>query len=218
MHVKSNETKVLDTISKQKVITIDTLTSLMRCSIKTARRRLKQWSAHTSYNRNGRFYTLPETPQFDSNGLWSWKSVWFSKFGNLKQTITALIEHSNAGLDAFELCALLGVSIRSYLSALQKHKEVKRIKIHGRFVYFTPVEEKRVKQTQNRMEMGSAMVLPKDTESISILVETIKNPQLSEEVLSIRLRDIGCFVSPESIRGLFTYHGLTVKKTPEVPS
>ncbi len=218
MDVKLIDAEVLQTVSKQKIITINSLSSLLNCSIKTARRRLKQWKAHTSYNHNGRFYTLPDIPQFDHNGLWLYQSVWFSRFGNLKQTILALIENSKAGLDAFELCDLTGVQIRSYLSALRKHEEIKRDKVHGRFVYFSPVEEKVVKQARNRAEMGRAIVLPKDTEAISILVETIKSPHLTEDDLSIRLRDIGCFVSAESIRNLFTYHDLTVKKTLEAPS
>lgn len=60
--------------------------------------------------------------------------------------------------------------------------------------------------------------LPKNTEAILILVETIKNPHLNVEALSLKLRENNCVVTPESIRNLFVYHGLTVKKTPEVPS
>jgi len=59
--------------------------------------------------------------------------------------------------------------------------------------------------------------LPKHTEIILILVETIKNPHLGIDELSPKLRKINCIVSPESIRNLFAYHGLTIKKTPEAP-
>jgi hypothetical protein len=59
--------------------------------------------------------------------------------------------------------------------------------------------------------------LPSDFEAILILVETIKNPHLSTEELALKLKDNDCNVTPDSIRNLFTYHGLTVKKTPGAP-
>jgi hypothetical protein len=59
--------------------------------------------------------------------------------------------------------------------------------------------------------------LPSDFEAILILVETIKNPHLSIEELALKLKDNDCNVTSDSIKNLFTYHGLTVKKTPEAP-
>ncbi len=41
---------------------------------------------------------------------------------------------------------------------------------------------------------------------------------MNVEALSLKLRENNCVVTPESIRNLFAYHGLTVKKMPEVPS
>jgi len=59
--------------------------------------------------------------------------------------------------------------------------------------------------------------LPSDFEAILILVETIKNPHLSIEELALKLKGNACNVTPDSIRNLFTYHGLTVKKMPGAP-
>jgi hypothetical protein len=47
-------------------------------SIYTARRRLKEGEALTSYNQNGRDYALPDVPAFDANGLWQRRGVYFS--------------------------------------------------------------------------------------------------------------------------------------------
>lgn len=214
----SDDTRIQKTIAERKVITIDVLTSLLNSSIKTARRRLKLWEAYTSYNENGRFYTLPSIPEFDANGLWAYRSIRFSKYGNLRQTAISLISHSRAGLDAAEINDLLGIPVRSFLSALQKHADIRREKIQGRFVYFAAVEQAFNEQKSRRVSMTRITQLPRDTEAILILVETIKNPHLSAEALSVKLRESKCVVTPESIRNLFAYYGLTVKKTPEVPS
>ena len=122
----TNDTKILKIIFKRKTITIDVLSSLLNSSIKTARRRLKLWEAHTSYNENGRFYTLPSIPEFDANGLWGHRSIRFSKYGNLKQTTINLIKRSKAGLDAAEISDRLEIYVRSFLSALQKHTDIRR--------------------------------------------------------------------------------------------
>ena len=53
----------------RKIITIDELANLLGTSLPTARRRLKAWNALTSYNKNGRYYVLPDVPQFDAHGL-----------------------------------------------------------------------------------------------------------------------------------------------------
>jgi hypothetical protein len=217
MDKDSNDNKIFKIIYRKKIITIDALSSLLNSSIKTARRRLKLWEAYTSYNKNGRYYTLPNIPEFDTNGLWAYRTIHFSKYGNLKQTTINLIKRSKAGLDAAEMNDLLGISVRSFLTALQKHPDLKREKIHGRFVCFSAVEKVYIKQKDCRAGMTRIKQLPSDIDAILILVETIKNPQLSIEDLSLRLKENNCNVTPENIRNLFAYHGLTVKKMPEAP-
>ena len=212
MDKNSNDTKIVKTIFRKKAITIDALSSLLNSSIKTARRRLKLWEAYTSYNENGRYYTLPNIPEFDKNGLWAYRKIHFSKYGNLKQTTINLIKQSPAGLDAAEMSSLLGISVRSFLTVLQNHSELKREKIQRRFVYFSAVGKVYTKQKKWRAGMTRINQLPSDIDVILILVETIKNPHLSIEELSLKLRDNNCNVTPESIRNLFDYHGLTVKK------
>jgi predicted transcriptional regulator len=218
MDKNPNGTKIFKIIFRNKIITINELSSHLKSSIKTARRRLKLWEAYRSYNQNGRYYTLPNIPEFDENGLWIYRKIGFSKYGNLKQTAINLTKCSQAGLDVAEMNNLLGISVRSFLTALQKNPDIKREKIHGRFIYFSAVEEDYIRQKDSRASMARVTQLPNDTEIILILVETIKSPHLNIEELSIKLREINCIVTPESIRNLFTYHGLTVKKMPEAPS
>ena len=217
MDKNENDTKILKAICRKKIITIDILANLLDSSVKTARRRLKLWHAYTSYNKNGGYYTLPNIPDFDDNGLWAYRNVRFSRHGNLKQTSIHLIKRSRGGLDAAELSDLLGIQIRSFLTAFQKHPDLKREKIQGRYVYFATVEKDYIRQKDYRAGMSRIKQLPSDIEAILILVETIKNPHLSIDGLVLNLIDNNCRVPPGSIRNLFDYHGLTIKKMPEAP-
>ena len=50
--------KALKAFRRRKVMTLGEVAELVHSSIHTARRRLKEWRAHTSYNQNGRYYAL----------------------------------------------------------------------------------------------------------------------------------------------------------------
>ena len=65
-----------------KVFTLDKLMSSLSCSTPTARLKLKQWKAYTSYNKNSRYYAMPTVPRFNENALWHYENISFSKHGN----------------------------------------------------------------------------------------------------------------------------------------
>ena len=105
---EARDGKARKVFRRRKILTLGEVAELIHSSIHTARRRIKEWRAHTSYNQNGRYYTLPEVPEFDAEGLWRCRGVFFSRHGNLKQSVVELIARSQAGLDAGELGSLLG--------------------------------------------------------------------------------------------------------------
>jgi hypothetical protein len=199
---------------RRKVMTLDEVAELIQSSIHTARRRLKEWRAHTSYNQNGRYYALPEVPEFDADGLWQCRGVFFSRFGNLKQTVVELIRRSPTGLDAGEMGSMLGLDPRSFLSSFADHPQIKREKAQGRFVYYCAERSVYSAQEQRRSELSAEGRQPRAFEAIAILVEKIKHPALSNEALSRRLKKQKLSVEPETIENLFVRHGLAVKKTP----
>ena len=206
--------KALKTFRRRKVLKLGEVAELVHSSIHTARRRLKEWRAHTSYNQNGRYYTLPDVPEFDGDGLWHWRGVFFSRYGNLKQTVVELIRRSSAGLDAGEMGSLLALDPRSFLSSFADHPEIKREKAQGRFVYYCADRSVYSEQQQRRSALSAQGRQPTPFEAIAILVEKIKHPTLSNETLSQRLRKQKLSVEPETIENLFVRHGLAVKKTP----
>ncbi len=199
---------------RKMILTLAEVADLIHSSIYTARRRLKEWQALTSYNQNGRYYALPDVPTFDANGLWRRNGVYFSRYGNLKQTVVELVRRSPAGLDAGELRSLLGLDPRSFLSAFAKHPQIKREKTRGRFVYCCSDPAIYNKQRQRRWALNTKGRQPAPSEAVAILVEKIKHPSLNTEVLSRRLRKQNMFVSSKIIQNLFLRHDLTLKKTP----
>lgn len=199
---------------QRKIMTLGEVAEFICSSIHTARRRLKQWQATNSYNHNGRYYTLQDVPEFDGNGLWRWRGVFFSQYGNLKQTVIALVDRSSAGLDAGELRSLLGLEPRSFLSAFATDPQLKREKTQGRFVYYSVDAAVCSGQRESRGSQTASCRQPTPSEAITILVEKIKHPALSHETLSRQLRKQKVFVEAETLQSFFLRHGLTVKKTP----
>jgi len=198
----------------RKVATVVELAHLLHCSVPTARRRLKQWKTFTSYNNNGRYYVLPDVAEFDVLGLWRYRGIGFSRYGNLSDTVIGLINNSQSGLDGVELGKLLGLQARSFLSPFRDHSALRREKHQGRFVYFASEETIYCQQKQQRVTMLRRATLPSDSEAIAILVERIKHPQLSIEQLCSNLNRRSFHICPEAVESLFAYHGLEVKKTP----
>ena len=210
----SVEDKALKTFRRRKIMTLGEVAELIGRTIHTARRRLKQWRAHTSYNHNGRYYALPEVPEFDADGLWHWRGVFFSQHGNLKQTVVELVRRSKAGLDGGELHSLLGIAPRSFLSSFADHPQLRREKTEGRFVYYCEDPSVYAEQRQRRSALISKGRQPTPSEAVAILVEKIKHPDLNSVALSKRLRKKKLSVESGMIDNLFVRHDLAGKKTP----
>jgi hypothetical protein len=204
-----DEKHALDYFNRQKIITLEQLIELLECSAITARRRLKQWQTHTSINQNGRYYTLPRIPVFDQNGLWRYQAVLFSKHGNLKQTIIALIADSPKGLSAGEIAKLVDlVPNSSFLSQFKNVAGVRREKHQGRFVYLSDRPEIRVRQKRR----WATPCLITDAQAVVILVHLIKHPQIGIEQLAGQVSEQGQSVEPAAIRSFLQLHDL-LKKT-----
>jgi hypothetical protein len=210
---------VIQKFKNKKVVTIVVLAAWLSCSIATARRRLKAWRAYTSYNHNGRYYTLPEIADFDENGLWQYQGVFFSKHGNLKQTLAHLVIHSAQGLRSAELGELLGLQPRSFLSHFRDHPGIFREKLMGRWIWFAAEPKIREQQKQARLAQAVAKVprMPTDTEAVMILVDLIKHPNSGIEEVARRLRRKGLRIDVDAIGQLLVHHGLE-KKTVDFPS
>jgi hypothetical protein len=209
-----DEIDVLKRFHRMKVLTIEQLVDLLKSSVMTARRRLKKWEALTSFNQNGRYYTLPKIPQFDNYGIWRYQRILFSKYGNLKQTILELVRRSETGLSAREVSQIVEIpSNSSIFSQLQRVSGVRREKHQGRFVYFSDHQETYQKQKSVLSRLATATT-PSDEEAVRILVQYIKHPHIGMEELSERVARQGKRIDPRVIQSFLDHHDL-LKKIPD---
>ena len=77
-------------LKRQKIATIDELKRALGTDVdSTLFRKLEALDYRSSYSHRGGYYTLDEIARFDELGLWSFRSVWFSKHGTLLATVVS---------------------------------------------------------------------------------------------------------------------------------
>ena len=144
-------------IKEQRVATLKELKGALGTeSTMTVFRKLKTLGYLTSYSHRGQYYTLRVTPRFNSLGLWSYQSVYFSKYGNLQATAHAFVEEADAGYTADELARLLHVDVKHALLVMVRDKHLKRERAGGRWVYFAKRRDVHTRQKRNREAFLSA--------------------------------------------------------------
>jgi hypothetical protein len=209
------ETDAIKKIHRIKVLTIGELSDMLASSVITARRYLKRWEAITSFNHNGRYYTLPGIPRFDHHGIWRHQTIHFSKYGTLKQTIIHLVTRSESGLSAREIAQIVGLpSNSSIFSRLQDISGIRRQKHQGRFVYFSDEHQRYQEQKSVLYRPETVGRLPSDEEAVLILVQVIKHPHIGIEGISEKLAQQGTIIAPSVIRSFLAHHDL-LKKIPD---
>ena len=197
----------------RKVLTITELSKILVCSIITVRRRLKEWRAYTSYNKNGRYYTLPSIPKFNKKGIWTYKDIFFSRYGTLKNTIIVLAAKAKQGLTHSELEEIIWMNPKCFMSRFKEVPGLRKEKYKNQIVYFSADPDTYKSQKEKRFPPeSSAPKLPPDAMTIVILIELIQNPGISMEELSSRLHDKGYKIEANTIDNLFKHYNISKKK------
>jgi len=182
--IRSNKTDLArSTVKKDIVFTLNRLVSILDCSSRTAQTKTKLWKTYTSYNQNGKYYTLPEIPQFNEYGLWRYDNAAFSKHGNLKKTIVHLVTSASAELTGRQLDDILGLLPQSFLHHFRICPGMRREKFNGVYVYFGDDNSIYTKQVEQRQSLLSRppVVNLSDSDVIMILVAIIKHHGISPE-------------------------------------
>lgn len=205
--------QTLASFDQHKMLTADQLAEILKCSPITVHRRLKEWKAHTSYNQNGRYHTLPSIAIFDAHGIWRWGDVFFSRYGTLKQSVIQLAAASPQGLDHRQLQEILGLNPKCFLSRYEELPGIRKELHHHQMVYFSADDQKYELQKRRRFPPApTAALLPDDAVAILVLVTQIRNPEMDVPALAEALRAQGHTVSGASIAALFESHGIGKKK------
>lgn len=197
----------------KKVLTVADISEILSCSLITVRRRLKSWDACTSYNKNGRYYTLPSIPEFNKKGIWSYRDIYFSRYGTLKNTVIALAAKSKKGLNHTELQAIIGLNPKCFMARFKELPGIKKERYKNYIIYFSSDPKGYEAQKRNRFPPEpSAAKLPPDAQAIIILVELIRNPGISIEELLYRVHEKGYEIEASSVGSLLEHHNIPKKK------
>ncbi len=200
---------------EKKVLTLQNLSGYLNVSVRTIQRMLSSLDITRSYDNNGRYFSLKKLAKFNSMGIWEYKNIHFSKFGTLKNTLSAIVNNSSQGMDASQITDVLGVDTRSFLFQYKDVSGIKREKIGNHYVYFSSEQQRFSLQLSNRkQDLATPTQAPLEgTAAISVLVATIKHPDFTYEQLSKHLSKQGIKTKPGVIQDFFIFHGIE-KKTP----
>jgi hypothetical protein len=121
---------------QHKIASLDQLREALgnpaRC---TVFRKLSDLQYLSSYSHRGKYYSLKSIARFSEQGLWSFRSVRFSRFGNLLQTCQAFVHNSDAGYSAAELKEILQVKTKHALTKLVREGRLERETVDSVFIY-----------------------------------------------------------------------------------
>lgn len=168
-------------LRRQKIATMPELKRALGTDVDvTVFRKLRELAYRTSYSHRGRYYSLDEIARFDALGLWSFRSVWFSRFGTLVRTCEVLVSEAEAGYYSSELEAVLHVEVKDALRKLAAEGRIAREKVSGRFLHVSADRSARRQQLRaRRLRLatpgdlasfgGGARVLPDELKAAIVL-------------------------------------------------
>jgi AraC-like DNA-binding protein len=205
----------LEEIFKEsKVLTLDQVSKMRGCSVRTVQRQFAGLAVFRSYNKNSRYYTLAGIPKFNTEGIWGYRGILFSRVGDLRKTVQHLIVGSDCGLSGNEIGDIVGLQPRSFMQHFREMDGIFREKYGGVYVYFSDDPAVFARQSRKRNQICEMQKIS-DAVAVKLLIVYIKYPELSAEELSVALaRENRCHVSATVIVNFLLFHDL-LKKTPD---
>jgi len=211
-----NELDVLKTFRAPRILTLEQLCRRLHSSRSTVIRRLNEHEYRSSYNYTGKFFTIDEVADFDSRGLWTWKTARFSKHGNLKDTVDFFVNQSKGGMTHEELASLLAVRTHNTLLELVEENRMHREHLGPSFVYLSPKASLRRQQILRRKSLLAEPKMPRPSspQIISALLELIKDPAVQRQQIVLRCQRSGVSISREQLEAIFENYDLDKKRAP----
>ena len=171
---------IAELLRKQKIATLGELMQALGSNgRRTVFRKLRELAYRTSYSHRGRYYTLDELAQFDEQGVWAYRDVWFSVHGTLLSTCASMVDSTECGHYVEELDNLLHVGTKDALRKLATDGRISRERLAGRFLYCAAEAGRRRQQLLARRallsrpdvarSMPEAAVMPDELRAAIIL-------------------------------------------------
>lgn len=214
---------VIKLFENSPVLTMQQLTTELKCSHMTVFRKLYKLHYFSSYSHKGKYYTLSQTAQFNDNGLWEYQGIRFSFYGSLKNTVRQFVTDSQAGYSAEELDKLLSVRVYNTLLDLVSEKQIERDFYERKYIYFSVDQATRRLQREQRKEILLAQTdriaaaqskkvqLPEDQDVIRILVHMIQHPDQVPKFIAKELAQGGKSIDEATIMAVWEHYDLKKK-------
>lgn len=155
-------------LERNGIATFDELKSVMGNPARaTVFRKLGELEYLSSYSHRGKYYTMRSIARFSPEGLWSFKTVRFSKYGNLLDTAQALVDQSSSGYSAMELKAIVHVKTKHALRDLTARDRLQRDKIGPQYIYLAAdaqvaQQQRKVREADGEGSLAAVIVADPD--------------------------------------------------------
>ncbi len=205
---------------KNIVMDIDDLMKQTSSSRITVLRNLKELGYTTSYNRNGKYYTLLEIAKFDDSGIFDHKGILFFRDGGIQELVIKEINSSEKGYTAEELRNKIKTRVSNQLHQFVSKGLIIRKKYADFYVYYSIDDTTHQKQISNRekeLKIPSTKEdseIPSEKKTIRILLEIIQNPNAQPQEIGKILRQDGLKISDSFIQNIFEKYDIQKKGSP----
>jgi hypothetical protein len=179
----------------------------------TVYRVLRRLGYRSSYNHNGRYYTIVGDEVFDRWGLWSFEGVRFSLEGTLTGTVRRMVTESEAGWTRRELQELLGVRVQTVLATLLERGELEREKVGPAYVYVAlPTREEQLTRRREQLtafQQRSEVPLPV---VVAVLVVLVRHPKSDPATVVRHLKGHSPPIHVDDVQEVFDRYELGQKR------
>jgi len=213
-------TELKGLFKKNIVMDIDDLMKQTSSSRITVFRNLKEIGYTTSYNRNGKYYTLLEIAKFDGSGIFDHEGILFFRDGGIQELVIKEIDSSEKGYTAEELRNKIKTRVSNQLHQFVSNGLIIRKKYADFYVYYSIDDTTHQKQISNREKELKIPSTKEDSEissekkTIRILLEIIQNPNTQPQEIGKILRQEGLKISDSFIQNIFEKYDIQKKGSP----
>ena len=210
-------TELKELFKKNIVQDIDDLMKQTSSSKITIFRNLKDIGYTTSYNQNGKYYTLLEIAKFDYSGIFDHKGILFFRDGGIQELVIKEINSSEKGYTAEELRNKIRTRVSNQLHQFVSKGLIIRKKYADFYVYYSideTTQQKQISNRENELKISSTKEeseISSEKKTIRILLEIIQNPKVQPHEIGNILRQDGLKISDFFIQNIFEKYDIQKK-------
>jgi len=218
--------KIKDLISTQKVVALaDIQTAFPDRSRISIVRYLQGIGTITSYNKSGSFLTMATIPEYNTEGVWEFRSALFSAHGSLMNTVKHHVSTSPNGMTQEELEIILRMPVYNELRKLTQGGQIVRgkpvvacgAKRTDVSMYFSADSTVRTVQIETRVRQSApfASLEPAGMYAVyEVLRAFIEHSNLGANEIHKLLRLHGTGISLAQVGEVFHLYDLGKKNSP----